>query len=165
MDEVLHGLVSVPDSYIPNAHPLYTPQLALYPFDPTAGAEMLENVGWKDLDNDPATPRTAVNIAGVPAGAELVLNYTTTTSLQRRQASEILVNSMAQCGIGMEVNYLDPETFYAAAPDGDLLGRNFDLAQFALGTEGMLPQCGWFMSDAVPTTANRSSGTGLTNGS
>lgn len=154
VDKVLHGLVSVPDSYIPNAHPLYTPQIELYAFDPTAGAALLNEIGWKDVDNDESTPRIAYNVRGVPSGSELALNYITTNSIQRRQASEILANSLRECGVGVHVTYLDPETFYAPAPDGALLGRNFDLAQFAMGNESLLPQCDWFMSNAIPTAEN-----------
>lgn len=154
VDSVLHGLVSVPDSYIPNEHPLYTPLLDLYAFNPTEGAALLEDIGWRDVDNDENTPRRAYGVAGVPAESELVLNYITTTTIQRRQSSEILVAALNHCGIGVNVEYLDPEEFYAPAPDGVLLGRNFDLAQFAMGNESLLPRCDWFMSDAVPNAEN-----------
>lgn len=150
--DVLHGLVNVPDSYIPNAHPLYTPLLDLYAFDSTAGAKLLNDIGWKDVDNDETTPRIAYNVPGVQSGSEFVLNYITTDSIQRRQASEILANSLRSCGIGINLTYLDPESFYA--PTGDLLRRNFDLAQFAMGNDSLLPQCDWFMSDAVPNAEN-----------
>ncbi len=154
VDNVLHGLVSVPDSYIPNEHPLYTPLLDLYAFNPTEGAALLEDVGWKDLDNDESTPRRAYGVGGVPPETELVLNYITTTAIQRRQVSEILAASLNRCGIGVNVEYLDPQAFYALAPDGPLLGRNFDLAQFAMGNESLLPQCDWFTSDAISTAKN-----------
>jgi peptide/nickel transport system substrate-binding protein len=154
VDDVLHGLVSVPDAYIPNTHPLYTPLIDLYAFDPGAGAALLDEIGWRDVDNNEATPRIAYNVTGVPSGSELVLNYVTTTSLERRQASEILANSLRGCGIGVNLTYLSPEVFYAPAPDGVLLGRNFDLAQFAMGNDSLLPQCNWFMSDAVPNAEN-----------
>ena len=154
VEDVLHGLVSVPDSYIPNEHPLYTPLLDLYAFDPTEGATLLDDIGWKDVDNNESTPRVAYNVTGVPSGSELVMNYITTTAIQRRQSSEILVTSLNRCGISVNIEYLDPEEFYAPAPDGILLGRNFDLAQFAMGNEGLLPQCDWFMSDDIPNAEN-----------
>ena len=161
VETVLHGLSSVPDSYIPNEHPLYTPLLDLYAFDPTEGGNLLNDVGWRDLDNNEKTPRTAHNVQGVPSGTELVLNYVTTTTIQRRQTSEILVSSLERCGIGVNIEYLAPEEFYAPAPDGVLLGRKFDLAEFAMGNESILPQCGWFMSDAVPTAENNWFGANL----
>ncbi len=154
VDTVLHGLTTVPDSYIPNGHPLYTSDIDLYSFDPTEGADLLNDVGWKDLDNDPSTPRTAHNVQNVPAGTLLELDYITTTSIQRREASEILASSLEECGIGVNVHYLPPEDFYAPAPEGILFGRNFDLAQFAMGTESIIPRCDWFSTESIPSLAN-----------
>jgi peptide/nickel transport system substrate-binding protein len=154
VDTVLHGLVSVPDSYVPNEHPLYTPLLDLYAFDVTEGTALLDHIGWEDFDNDSATPRTAHNVTDVPSGTELILNYVTTTTIQRRQSSEILVNSLARCGIGVDIEYLAPDEFYAPAPDGILLGRNFDLAQFTMGSENVTPRCDWFMTEAIPNADN-----------
>lgn len=161
VDTVLYGLVSVPDSYIPNEHPLYTPLLNLYAFDPSAGAALLEDIGWKDLDSDEETPRKAYGVEAVPTETELVLQYVTTTSNQRRQVSEILAKSLRRCGIGINTTYLEPQEFYAPAPDGTILGRNFDIAQFAMGNQSLLPQCDWFMSDAVPNAENNWFGANL----
>lgn len=154
VDRVLHGLTTVPDSYIPNAHPLYSPQLELYPYNPTEGAQRLQNIGWKDLDNDPTTPRTALNIIGIPNGTKLNLTYLTTTSMQRRQTSEILAASLRECGIGVTVEYLSPEDLYAPGPAGPLFGRQFDLAQFAMGSESLRPRCDWFSTNAIPNAKN-----------
>ena len=151
---VLHGLVSVPDSYIANTHPLYTPNLNLYAFSPNEGASLLSEAGWKDLDNDPATPRTAHNVQNVPAGIKLELDYVTTTSIQRRQASEIFAASLQECGIGVNLHYLPPAEFYAPGPEGILFGRNFDLAQLGMGSESLVPQCDWFSTDSIPNAAN-----------
>ncbi|MCP4142932.1 MAG: hypothetical protein GY755_22030 [Chloroflexi bacterium] len=151
---VLHGLVTVPDSYIPNAHPLYTPNLDLYAFSPNEGASLLSAAGWKDLDNDPVTPRTAHNVQNVPAGTVLEIDYITTTSLQRRQSSEIFANSLRECGISVNLHYLPPTEFYAPGPEGILFGRDYDLAQFGMGSESLVPQCNWFNTDSIPNAAN-----------
>ena len=161
VDTILHGLVSVPDSYVPNQHPFYTPLLNLYAFDPTEGAALLEDVGWKDIDNDETTPREAYGVEGVPTETELVLRYVTTTSNQRRQVSEILAQSLQRCGIGINTTYLEPQEFYDPAPDGTILGRNFDIAQFAMGNQSLLPRCDWFMSDAIPNAENNWFGANL----
>ncbi|MBL6959507.1 MAG: hypothetical protein ISR59_00240 [Anaerolineales bacterium] len=154
VDTVLHGLATVPDNYIPNEHPLVTADHNLYSFDLNEGTNLLNEIGWKDLDNDPSTPRTALNVTDVPTGTRLELDYLTTTSIQRRQVSEILAGSLQQCGIGVNLHFLAPEEFYAAGPDGLLFGRQFDLAQFAMGTEGNIPHCDWFSTASIPNPAN-----------
>ena len=154
VDTVLYGLTTVPNSYVPADHPLYNPDVKPYPFDVTAASQLLEQAGWRDQDNDPGTPRQARGIADIPAGTPLVLDYWTTGAAQRRQVSEILAGSLAQCGIQVNLQYYDPTELYAQGPDGPLFGRKFDLAEFAMGSTGMEPPCEWFTSPEVPSAAN-----------
>jgi peptide/nickel transport system substrate-binding protein len=154
VDTVLHGLTAVPDSYIPNSHPLYTAELSLYSFSTAKGAALLDEIGWKDPDNDPSTPRIAYNVPTIPAGTPLELDYITTTSLQRRETSEILAESLRECGFGITLHYLPPEEFYAPGPEGILFGRQFDLAQLAIGSASLLPRCDWFGTNAIPNAKN-----------
>ncbi len=154
VDAVLYGLTMVPNSFIPSSHPLYNPDVKTYPFDVAAAAQLLEQAGWRDQDNDPGTPRQAWGVTGIPAGTPLVLNYWTTGAAQRRQVSEILAGSLAQCGIQVNVRYYDPTELYAQGPDGPLFGRKFDLAEFAMGSTGVEPPCEWFTSAEVPSATN-----------
>jgi peptide/nickel transport system substrate-binding protein len=161
VDNVLYGLTSVPDTYIPAEHPLYNKNVPSYTFDPKRGAELLDQAGWLDEDNNPATPRLARNVPGVPTGTPLTLNYWTTSATQRRQATEILSQSLAQCGIAVVAKYYDPQEFYAAGPEGPLFGRKFDLAQFAMGTTGFAPPCDWFTTPEIPNVDNKWVGTNV----
>ena len=99
----------------------------------------------------------------VPTGTSLELDYITTTSIQRREASEILAASLRECDIGINLRYLPPEEFYAPAPEGILFGRNFDLAQFAMGTESIIPHCDWFSVASIPNADNDWVGTNLSS--
>ncbi len=161
VDTVLHGLATVPDSYITNSHPLYTSDLNLYSFSVSTGADLLEKIGWRDLDNDPATPRTAYNIPNIPAGTPLELDYITTTSIQRRETSEIFAASLKECGIGVNLHYLPPNEFYAPGPEGILFGRTFDIAQLAVGSKSLIPRCDWFETSAIPDAQNDWNGENL----
>jgi len=151
---VLAGLTVVPDSFVPAEHPLYNDKITKYPFDINSGIGLLEKAGWLDVDKDPSTPRTALNITGVPNGTPLIVNYWTTSALQRQQVSEILSQSLSQCGVKVNVKYFDPNDFYAQGPEGPLFGRQFDLAEYAIGVSGTLPPCSWFMSSEIPTKEN-----------
>lgn len=155
VNTVLGGISEVPDTFISPDHPLFNKSAQKYPFDINTGIKLLEQAGWQDTDNNPATPRVAANVKGVTNGTPLVVNYWTTTALQRRQVSEILAQSLEQCGVGVKLNYYSQDDFYAPGPDGPLFGRKFDLAEYALGAIGTEPPCGWFMSSQVPTLANK----------
>ena len=154
VDTVLFGQSSVPNSFTPPDHPLYDASLPAYHFDPVAGSQLLEQVGWKDLDGNPATPRLAVSVKNVAAGTPLTLNYFTTPTAQRRQAVDIFTQSLAQCGIGVKVQYYSQNDLYTSGPVGPLFGRSFDLVQYAMSTTDTEPPCNWFMSNEIPNAQN-----------
>ncbi len=155
VNTVLGGISQVPDTFVSPLHPLFNATTVKYPFDINLGIAALEKAGWVDHDDNPATPRVALSVKGVTSGTPLVLNYWTTAALQRRQVSEILAKSLAQCGVGVNIKYYSQDELYAPGPDGLLFGRKFDLAEYAIGTLGTEPPCAWFTSDQIPTKENK----------
>jgi peptide/nickel transport system substrate-binding protein len=129
--DLLDGLSSVPGSYLPPEHPLYLQEAAPYAYDPTAGGALLQEAGWIDHDLDPQTPRQAIGIQGIVDGTPLVVNYTTSAAEQRQASSSLLVESLAACGIQVDLNIGPAEVVYTPGPEGPVFGRRFDLAQFA----------------------------------
>ncbi len=161
VDTVLFGLSQVPDTYLPADHPLHNGNIQSYEFNPQAGAQILENIGWLDSDNDPSTPRLSVGVTRVPGGTPLVLNYYTSSAAQRHQVAEILRESLAACGIGLNTVFYSASDFYAQGPEGPLFGRQFDLAEYAIGVNSLEPQCSWFTSPQIPTALNNWVGTNI----
>jgi peptide/nickel transport system substrate-binding protein len=162
VDTVLYGRSTVPLSFVPPDHPLYDGNVPTYRHDAAAGIQLLEQAGWKDTDSDPSTPRVASSVANVPAGTRLILNYFSTPALQRRQVANILSKSLGACGVGVNLQYYSQDDLYAPGPEGLLFGRRFDLIQYAMSTEEVLPPCSWFMSSQVPNTSNHWIGTNVT---
>lgn len=154
VNEVLFGLTRVPDSFVPQEHPFYNNSVARYTFNPAAARALLEEAGWRDMDADPNTPLQAFAVPNVPSGTPLILNYYTTNAVQRVQVAGILQESLAQCGIQVNVQYLTAEELYAPGPAGPLFGRNFDLAEYAMGVWGMEPLCEWYTTAEIPSAAN-----------
>ena len=161
VDTVLFGLSQVPDSYLPTDHPLHNGNLQDYPFNPTLGNQILEQAGWLDHDNNRSTPRQALGVTNVPATTPLVLNYITSSATQRHQVAEILTQSLAECGIGLNTVYYSAVDFYSQGPNGPLFGRRFDLAEYAIGVNSLEPQCGWFTTAQIPNEENRWVGTNV----
>ena len=161
VDTVLFGLSQVPDSYLPADHPLHNGNLQAYPFNPTLGNQILERAGWLDHDNNRSTPRQALGVTNVPATTPLVLTYITSSATQRHQVAEILTQSLAECGIGLNTVYYSAVDFYSQGPNGPLFGRRFDLAEYAIGVNSLEPQCGWFTGAQIPTEENRWVGTNV----
>lgn len=163
VDTVLFGLSVVPNTYVSPENPVYNTTVSPYPYDPAQGSRILEQVGWRDHDNDPSTPRQAYGVLNVPQLTPLVLNYYTSSATQRRQVSEILAQSLAQCGIGVNVSYLSYVDLYAeGGAGGPLFGRSFDLAEFAIGTASLEPPCSWYTTAQIPAASNNWVGANVT---
>ena len=163
VDTVLFGLSVVPNTYIATDHPLYNATVAPFPYDPAQGNRILEQVGWRDVDNDPSTPRQAQGVLNVPPLTPLELNYYTSSATQRRQVSEILAQSLGECGIGVKVSYLSYIDLYAeGGAGGPLFGRSFDLAQYAMGTASLEPPCSWYTTEQMPIEENNWVGANVT---
>jgi len=150
VDTVMFGQSIVLDSYLPPQHPLFNPNVTAYTFDVAAGSALLEEAGWMDDDGDPVTPRTyAGTNPNIPAGTPLSINFWTTNATQRQQATQLMAQTMAECGIEAKLEYWTPGEFFADGPDGPIFGRRFDLGQFAWLT-GVAPPCDLWITDQIP---------------
>jgi peptide/nickel transport system substrate-binding protein len=110
---------------------------------------LLDEVGWRDTDGNPATPRVAQAVANVPDGTPLSFSYWTTSAFQRQQAVQILAASLAQCGVQFNLQAWELADLFADGPEGPLFGRQFDMTQFAWLT-GVTPPCDLFLTEQIP---------------
>jgi peptide/nickel transport system substrate-binding protein len=157
VDSIFFGQSVVPNTYLPPNHPLFNSQAAHWPYDPAAAAALLDAAGWLDADNDPFTPRVAVNVTGVPDGTPLSMNLETTNAVLRQQVYDILSKNLAGCGIQVNFQPYEPAEFFKAAAYGRLYGRLFDLAEYAW-MYATYPPCDLFLSNQVPAEANNWTG-------
>jgi peptide/nickel transport system substrate-binding protein len=158
IQQVFFSQSVIANGYLPPDHPLYASDQTTYAYDPTQGEALLDQVGWRDTDNNPDTPRVSVGVAGIPDGTPLEVNYITTSANVRKQVATILTNSLGACGIKLNVNYLSADQLYAAGPSGVLFGRQFDLAEYAWDI-GSQPPCFLYTSSEIPSAANDWGGT------
>jgi peptide/nickel transport system substrate-binding protein len=149
IDEVLFGQSQAPGTYLPAGHPLFNTAAAHYPYDPQLGAALLEALGWFDHDNDPASPRRARGIERVADGTTFSVDLITPDTPQHRLVAPILQQSLAGCGIELNVSYLPVSEFYDDAPEGVLFSRRFDLAEFAWLSSAP-SSCALFLSQNIP---------------
>ena len=110
-----------------------------------------------------ATPRVASSVANVPAGtpldAQLLLHPGAAAAaggghpLRSRWRNAVWASS---------VQYFSQDDLYAPGPEGLLFGRRFDLIEYAMSTDEVLPPCDWFMSSEIPNAGNHWIGTNVT---
>jgi len=137
------------DSYVLPSNPLANPDARHYEFNPAQASAQLEAIGWHDSDGDPATPRLAAGIPGVPDGTPFEFTYLVSSDAERPQAAQILADSLAQCGIRVHVEAHPAAEYLSAGKDSPVFGRAFDLAQLAMPF-ALEPSCELFTSVEIP---------------
>jgi peptide/nickel transport system substrate-binding protein len=138
------GQSFVADSYLSPQHPLYNPDVAHYDYDPATGSALLEQAGW--IVGETGVRVYAGENAHIPPGTRLSMTNDALADINR-EAEQRMVESLAECGIEVSVNYWASEIF-AIGPEGFLFGRKFDLAQFRWLT-GASPPCDLYLTEQV----------------
>ncbi len=166
VDVIQKSKTQVQDTYLPSEHWAYPPDdmLSTYPFDPEMAAEILEEVGFVDSDQDGVreaaediTCTVTTDIEGttvdqvIPAGTPLKLTLNTTQGNVMREETTLLFQAnMKEIGVEITLEYLPADAFFADGPDGQLFGRRFDLGEFAWLT-GVQPPVGLYYCTEIPS--------------
>jgi peptide/nickel transport system substrate-binding protein len=165
VENFLHRRSAVPNGYLPPSHPLYLEDLPAYAYNPDEGRRLLEAVGWKDSDGDPATPRVAAGVTNVPDGTPLAVTYQTTEAKLRLQVAQAAAAGLQACGVQVRLEFQNPGLLFGPGPDGPVFGRKFDLVQFSWEASPR-PNCLLYASSQIPGGGNLWTGanvTGLTS--
>jgi peptide/nickel transport system substrate-binding protein len=153
-DGMAKGLTGVSNSYLSSGNAMIAGMaLNQSPYDPAAAIALLEAAGWRDLDQNPETPRAHGGSARV--AFETPLEFTllsSTAGLQVKIANKIAAD-LETCGIKADVISMPPGELYKPGPDGLVFGRKFDLALLPLET-GFQFNCGYFETKEIPSAAN-----------
>ena len=153
-DEMLKGLAGVSNSYLPPSSALIAgAALNLNPYDTAAAIALLEAAGWRDLDQNPETPRTHGGSARVAFGTPLEFNLLSSTAGLQAEIAGRIAADLKACGIMANITSLTPDELYRSAPDGMVFGRKFDMVLLPWDT-GSQFNCGFFESKEIPKAAN-----------
>lgn len=147
VDTVFFGQSIVLHSYLPPSHPLFNADVTQYAFDVEAGSALLEEAGW--VLGEGETVRVSAGVEGIPDGTPLSFNYWTTNATQRQQATQIMAQTAADCGMEINLEYWVAGEYFADGPEGPVFGRRFDIGQFAWLT-GVEPPCDLWMTEGIP---------------
>jgi ABC-type transport system substrate-binding protein len=109
------------DSWIPKSHWAYGGPYTDYPYDPEAGAALLDEAGW----TLPAGGAVRQNAQGDP----LALSLTTTDAQFRQTWAAVAEQNLEGCGFDITRNHISADIWF-----GDTTGlarRDFELGAFA----------------------------------
>ena len=160
LTELTGGLVDVSDSYLSSDNSLMNGlTLSQYPYDPEQGKALLQEVGWQDYDQNPATPLTMISTTTrVPYGTNFVITLYTSQSPLRAAIAQKISEDLMDCGIQVTVEQQALSDLYKPGPDGLVFGRSFDLALMSMSI-GSHPHCELFTTEEIPNTDNNWIGT------
>ena len=140
MEQTMYGQSEVWNAYASPNHPLRPEDAAAWPYDVAAANTLLDEVGYLDSDGDGIREDPAT---GTPFAIELM---TSLGGELRQEMAAVIAESWLACGVQADTVSLPPDDFFA--PEGPLLGRQFDVALFAWngGTE---PLCHNWLSGQI----------------
>ncbi len=143
----------VAHSYVSDKHPLYAAgQLYRWDYTPNDGVALLETVGWRDQDGDGM--REAYGVPGVQDGTPFSATLLIASGYPaREQTAHLVAQDLWNCGIGVTVNTLSPQEFFADGPEGKVFGRQFDLAIFSWMND-LHASCELYLSTEIPGPEN-----------
>jgi peptide/nickel transport system substrate-binding protein len=154
VDGVVKGLMEVSNSYMPSDNELLAGAvLNPYAYDPTAGIALLEAAGWRDLDQNPETPRAHGGNARLFFGTPLQVTLLSSTSGLQAEIANKIAADLKVCGIQVAVTQMPSNELFQQGPDGVIFGRKFDLALIPWET-GSEFNCGYFETKEIPSSAN-----------
>lgn len=158
VDEMTHGLSVAPDSYVPPAHPLYPEgELSRWDYDPVQGRALLDEVGWRDLNNDGV--REAQGVEGVFKGQPLEVKLLALGDGEwSQEMARILRAQLADCGVRVGIEALPRWELTADDSEAPLSDRAFDL----LAATWQVGDTPWCSVSPTLETSNRQAWNGVT---
>jgi ABC-type transport system substrate-binding protein len=130
------------DTFLPKDHWAYAQPSMTYPYDPQAGMDLLESLGWTVPEGE--IYRTD------GAGEWLAVVLTTTTSERRFAWGELFEQQMLECGIQVPRFHTDPDWLFNFGHKQ----RNFELSGFTWLTGEDDGLYGLVGCDQVPNQEN-----------
>ena len=156
--DLSYGLYDLPDAIQFTNNKIGAQKTASISYDQTAGADLLDQAGWKEHDNQTKTPRLASGITDVPDGKELGFSYLVEDTSDNLKAAEIFAASLEECGIGINIKAMSSDIYWDASNEDSIFQGNYDLVQLTWAVPVTNP-CLLFSSQFIPVVDNNYLGT------
>lgn len=140
--DLLLGLTKPPTTLWDNM-PYVDPSLEPWPYDPERARALLDEAGWVDSNGDGVRDKD---------GVELVLTHGTTIREVRQDAQAVAQQQLAEVGIRLELQSLDPNVLFAGYGDGGPAATGeLDIFQWSDGPTFPDPDHYYWLCSEIPS--------------
>jgi peptide/nickel transport system substrate-binding protein len=154
VDDLLYGESTVPNVYIPSDHPLYDPAVKVHEYDPAYGQQLLDEMGWRDIDDDGIRECDTCETPGAEQGVtKLQFKWSISISTLRVAYVQRFQEDLQACGFDIIPESLPSSEWFAPGPDGPLGGRQYDVGSFTW-LSAIEPPCSLYMTSQIPSAEN-----------
>jgi peptide/nickel transport system substrate-binding protein len=154
VDDLLYGESTVPNVYIPSEHPLYASDVKVHAYDPAYGQQLLDEMGWRDIDEDGIRECDTCTTPGAEQGVtDLQFKWTSSVSPLRIAYVQSLQEDLRACGFDVILETLPSSEWFAPGPDGPLGGLHYDVGSFTW-LSAVEPPCSLYMTSQIPSEEN-----------
>jgi peptide/nickel transport system substrate-binding protein len=141
------------DSYVSPINPVYYEIDDGLPYDPEAGAQLLEETGWRYMQDPPEGPRQSLGVPWLLGGTELAFELIVPAGTIEQQAAAIIEENLADCGADVSVRAVEVEQLSTGWPEGLVFGRQFQAAIWTW-PDWIVPFCQMYASVEIPSDEN-----------
>jgi len=154
VDELLYGESAVPNAYLASDHPLYDPAIKVHEYDPDYGQQLLDEMGWRDIDADGIRECETCETPGAEQGVtKLQFKWSSSISTLRIAYVQRFQQDLRACGFDIIPKSLPSGEWFAPGPDGPLGGRQYDVGSFTW-LSAIEPPCSLYMTSQIPSAEN-----------
>jgi len=127
VEDLFAGYGLLPGTWLPAPTSAETPASLPVEYDPQAGRDLLQSIGWVELEGEPDQPRVAWGVPGVSNGTRLTVSFTSTGSALDEAIAARLQQDLAGCGFEVQVQAVSFEAWVEPWPQGVIFGRGFNM--------------------------------------
>jgi peptide/nickel transport system substrate-binding protein len=150
MEAVVSEYGVVTDSFVSRVNPVYheTDDGLLY--DPQAGAQLLEETGWRYVQDPPEGPRQSLGVPWLLGGTPLAFELLVPAGAIEEQAATMISEDLAVCGAEVTVRAEEIAQLSTGWPDGLVFGRQFQAVVWTW-PDWVVPLCQMYASSEIPS--------------
>ncbi|MGD8603713.1 MAG: ABC transporter substrate-binding protein [Anaerolineales bacterium] len=143
-----YGLVT--DSFVSPSNPAYYEIPDGLPYDAEAGAQLLQETGWRYVQDPPEGPRQSLGVPWLLGGTPLSFELIVPVGTIEQQVADRIEANLEACGAEVSIRAVEAGQLSSGWPDGLVFGRQFQAVVWTW-PDWVVPFCQMYASSEIPS--------------